>query len=111
MKTFAEPIVARYTKLDDKKEILEQLKFFNKSVTNMAFGLSSIALIIVFFSLKISMKHNIRDAQQQFAILRSMGITQKDGCRIYMYEAFAIVITGCMLGTVFGSLIAYLIAL
>ena len=69
-----------------------------------------IALFISFFLLLISMTQNINEAIWEYGVLRSMGLTKKEGQRLYMYEAFAVVLTASILGTIVGLLTALLIA-
>ena len=69
-----------------------------------------IALFISFFLLLISMTQNINEAIWEYGVLRSMGLTQSEGCRIYQYEAFMIVISSLILGTCVGVLTSVLIA-
>lgn len=90
---------------------MEELAVFTQTCNGAAYFMAFIALIIVFFALRIQIKNNIQESKYQFAILRSMGITQEEGCRIYMYEAFLIVFTSCLIGTVLGYGVAVLITL
>ena len=90
---------------------MEELAVFTQTCNGAAYFMAFIALIIVFFALRIQIKNNIQESKYQFAILRSMGITQEEGCRIYMYEAFLIVFTSCLIGTILGYGVAVLITL
>ena len=61
-----------------------------------------IALIIAFFLLMISTTQNIQEAVWEYGVLRSMGLTQLEGRRIFMYEAFMIVCTALIMGFLIG---------
>jgi ABC-type lipoprotein release transport system permease subunit len=38
-----------------------------------------------------------------------MGITKKEGLRIYLYEAFAVIFTAIILGVIIGFIIAVMV--
>lgn len=69
-----------------------------------------IALFISFFLLLISMTQNINEAIWEYGVLRSMGLTKDEGRRLYMYEAFVVVLTASILGIIVGLLTATLVA-
>ena len=71
---------------------------------------AAIALFIAFFLLLLSMTQNINNAIWEYGVLRSMGLTKSEGSRVYMYEAFMIVIAASILGIAVGTLTALLIA-
>merc|ERR1712060_201632 len=68
-----------------------------------------IALIIAFFLLMISTTQNINEAIWEYGVLRSMGLTKLQGRRIFMYEAFMIVLTACILGFIVGLMVAAMV--
>lgn len=69
-----------------------------------------IALSIAFFLLLISMTSNITEAIWEYGVLRSMGVTKAQGQRIYIYEAFMIVLSASILGIMAGYLTALLVS-
>lgn len=71
---------------------------------------AAIALFVAFFLLLLSMTQNINDAIWEYGVLRSMGLTESEGRRVYMYEAFMIVVAASILGITVGSLTALLIS-
>ena len=64
--------------------------------------IATISLFIAFFLLLISMTQNVNEASWEFGVLRSMGLTKSEGLRIYMYEAYIVVITAAALGILVG---------
>ncbi len=68
-----------------------------------------IALIITFFLLLVSTSHNIKDSIWEYGVLRSMGVTKAEGSRIYMYEAFLVVISAGILGCIIGVIVSTLV--
>ena len=64
--------------------------------------IATISLFIAFFLLLISMTQNVNEASWEFGVLRSMGLTKNEGLRIYMYEAYIVVITAAALGILVG---------
>ena len=73
--------------------------------------IASISLFIAFFLLLISMTANVNEASWEFGVLRSMGLTQTEGMRIYMYEAYVVVITAAILGVSVGFVTASAVAI
>ena len=71
--------------------------------------ITGIALTITFFLLMISTTQNINEAVWEFGILRSMGLTQAEGRRIFMYEAFMVVCTALILGFLVGLLVTLMV--
>ena len=71
--------------------------------------IAAIALIITFFLLMISTTQNINEAVWEFGVLRSMGLTQAEGRRIFMYEAFMVVCTALILGFFVGLLVTLMV--
>ena len=71
--------------------------------------ITAIALTITFFLLMISTRQNINEAVWEFGVLRSMGLTQAEGRRIFMYEAFMVVCTALILGFIVGLLITLMV--
>jgi ABC-type antimicrobial peptide transport system permease subunit len=42
----------------------------------------------------------------EFGVLRSMGVSKKSAMRMYMYEAFAVILSSLFLGTFVGFVVA-----
>ena len=68
-----------------------------------------IALIIAFFLLMTSTTQNIQEAIWEYGVLRSMGLTQLEGRRIFMYEAFMVVISASLLGFIVGLIVTSMV--
>ena len=66
-----------------------------------------IALTIAFFLLLISTTANIRENSWEFGVLRSMGVTKQMAYRIFMYEAFAVMLSALILGILIGLTVAF----
>ena len=50
------------------------------------------------------------DALWEYGVLRSMGVTKAEGRRIFMYEAYVVVISAAILGITVGILAAMVIS-
>jgi len=50
----------------------------------------------------VASTQNVNDAIWEYGVLRSMGLTRKEGLRIYIYEAYIVVFSAAMLGTIVG---------
>ena len=61
-----------------------------------------ISLTLVFFLLLVSTKQNVRDNIWEYGVLRSMGFTKAQGQRLFMYEAYLVVISASMCGLAIG---------
>jgi ABC-type antimicrobial peptide transport system permease subunit len=69
--------------------------------------LALISLVLSFFLLLISNTQNIMEAIWEYGVLRSMGVTEDEGKRIYMYEAFTVVGAAGLLGMLVGVVTAF----
>ena len=104
------------TKLDKSDTILATADILSSLDTlNLVFNIflaivALITLFIAFFLLLISMTQNINDAVWEYGVLRSMGLMQDEGVRIYLYEAFAIVVSSSVLGILIGFITSLMIA-
>ena len=68
--------------------------------------LGIIALILSFFLIWISFYNNIRENIAEYGIMRSIGITKAQSIRIYLYEAFVIILSSIIIGTILGIFIS-----
>jgi len=68
-----------------------------------------ISLILTFFLLMVATTSNIRDNIWEYGVLRSMGVTMAEGRRIFMYEAFIVIIVAGCIGMIIGIVVACLI--
>lgn len=92
-----------------KEDVVEALGSLDIVFSIFVGVVAVISLFLAFFLLLISMTQNINDAIWEYGVLRSMGVTKAEGRRIYMYEAFMIVVTASLLGTVVGVLTSLLL--
>ena len=72
--------------------------------------IAAISLFIAFFLLLVASTQNVNDAIWEYGVLRSMGLTKSEGMRIFIYEAFIVVISAALLGTLNGFLTATTVA-
>lgn len=93
----------------DKAEILDSLSTIDMVFNIFVAIVGLIAFFIAFFLLLIAMTQNINDAIWEYGVLRSMGLTKNEGRRVYMYEAFIIVVSSSIFGTVVGGATGILI--
>ena len=59
----------------------------------MIYIIGAISLVISFFLLLIATTQNVKEAIWEYGVLRSMGITKDQGKRIYLYEAYHVIIS------------------
>ena len=98
------------TVLYSKKEIEDTLKSTSLIFNAFVAVIGGIALTIAFFLLLISTTQNVTDAIWEYGVLRSMGVTRSEGRRIFMYEAFVVVISAAFLGICVGLVAAMVIS-
>uniref|UniRef100_A0A6B2KXD7 ABC3 transporter permease C-terminal domain-containing protein n=1 Tax=Arcella intermedia TaxID=1963864 RepID=A0A6B2KXD7_9EUKA len=87
---------------------------FEKStdILTKLFNISTVVTMLLSFSSLISsMIANIYEQTQEIAIMRSLGISKFQIYRIYIYEAFLLVLVGSMYGLMTGLLVSYTFAL
>jgi len=81
-------------------------------IMNYFFNFTTIvAMLICFFSLMSSMYTNIYEQTKEIGILRAMGLSKSPLVRIYIYEAFVLVFSSCILGIIIGTIVAYTMTL
>lgn len=71
------------------------------------FSSLAIAMIVCFFSLKSSMFNSIYSQSKEISILRAMGVSKFWLYRVYIYEAFIIVLSSSLLGIMIGTFVGY----
>ena len=72
--------------------------------------IAAISLFIAFFLLLVASTQNVNDAIWEYGVLRSMGMTRNEGLRIYIYEAYIVVVSAAFLGTIVGFVTAAAVA-
>ena len=68
-----------------------------------------VALFIAFFLLMIATTANVHEAIWEYGVLRAIGITKIQGRRIFMYEAFVVVLASAFLGFFVGWLVSTMV--
>ena len=76
----------------------------------MVYIIGAISLIIAFFLLLIATTQNVKEVIWEYGVLRSMGVTRDQGKRIQMYEAYIVIISAAILGTIVGFVTALTIS-
>lgn len=67
----------------------------------------AMAMSICFFSLMSSMATNIYEQTKEIGILRCIGIKKNPCTRVYVWEAFVLVVSASMMGVIVGFATAY----
>ena len=71
----------------------------------------AITMLICFFSLSSSMSANLYESSKEIAILRATGLTCTAIEKIYIYEAFVLVMSSCALGILIGTVVGFTMTL
>ena len=87
-------------------EIIDTVTKIKNVIEYIFFILGIISLVLSFFLIWTSFYNNIKENIAEYGIMRSIGITKKQNIRIYLYEAFVIIITSVIIGTVIGVVIS-----
>jgi len=66
-----------------------------------------VAMLISFFSLMSSMYTNIYEQTKEIGVLRAIGVHKFWMFRIYLYEAFILVLSSSLLGILIGFIVSY----
>ena len=69
------------------------------------------ATFICYFALSSSMSTNIHEQAKEIGVLRSVGFRKNPLSRVYVWEAFVLVLAASLLGVVVGVLMGYTIVL
>ena len=94
----------------DRNDIIESFDSINSIFNIFVAVIACISLFIAFFLLLLASTQNVTDAIWEFGVLRSMGLTKGEGLRIYIYEAYIVVISAAILGTIVGFITAAAVA-
>ncbi|KAH7824137.1 putative DUF214 family protein [Monocercomonoides exilis] len=76
-------------------------------VTFMA--VTVLVMILCFFSLMSSMHTNVMEQGKEIGIMRALGLTRFQLVRVFVEEAFILVITATVMGMISGMVVGYLI--
>ena len=68
---------------------------------------TAITMTLCFFSLTASMYTNILLQSKEIGILRSLGLTTFATTRLYIWEAFVLVLTASLMGFLVGTIVAF----
>lgn len=71
----------------------------------------AITMFICFFSLSSSMTGNLYEQVKEISVLRAIGCTRGVIMKLFMYEAFILVLSSSFSGVVIGTLVGWSITL
>ena len=89
----------------------KRLSMISNIVFLIFYIISSVVLIFCLFNLTASMTINIFEQTKEIAIMRSLGMKRRHVIFVYIAEAFILILTASIIGTVVGSIIAFTMAL
>jgi len=95
----------------DFRNIVKPFEVATLAITYFFNGTTIIAMLISFFSLMSSMFTNVYEQTKEIAILRALGISKFSLYRIYIYEAFVLVMSSSLLGVLIGTVVSYTMTL
>ena len=104
---------------DSKVEFKVWNYYDNAEDVNSTMGMLDVVfyvIIIMFmllfvFSLVSSMTANVFDQAKELAVMRSIGMTKGRVAILYLYEAFVLVLSSCLIGSIIGILVGFTLCL
>ena len=94
-----------FASMKKRLDIASDIIFF------LFYVISTIVLIFCLFNLTASMTINIFEQKKEIAILRSLGTKRRHIIFIYIAEAFILIFSSSIIGSIIGSIISYTMAL
>lgn len=91
----------------DYRTQMEPFEVANRAIAYFFTFTTVVAMAISFFSLMSSMYTNIREQTKEIGVIRALGIPKSWVYRIYIYEAFLLVVASSMLGIAIGTVTSY----
>ena len=88
-----------------------RLNMISNIVFLIFYIISTVVLIFCIFNLTASMTINIFEQKKEIAIMRALGMKKKHVIFIYIAEAFILILSSSIIGSVIGSIISYTMAL
>jgi len=70
-----------------------------------------VVMLLCFFSLSASMRANLADQSKEIGILRAVGFGKFKVLRLFVYEAFILVMASSFLGILIGTVMGYSLSL
>lgn len=95
----------------DFSELKSTLDKIENLLDNILTILLVLVLLISFFSLVTTSYINIVNQKTEIAILMTLGYTKIRILRIYIYEAFVLVLNSCLIGVAVGTFVAWMMGL
>ena len=89
----------------------QRLNIASNIIFFIFYVVSTIVLIFCLFNLTASMTINIFEQKKEIAILRSLGTKRRHVIFIYVAEAFILILSSSIIGSIIGSIISYTMAL
>lgn len=79
-----------------------------QDIMNFLFAtVTVVALFLCFFSLMASMVTNIREQTKEAGVLRALGLNGARLVRVFVYEAYALVLASSLMGVIIGVLVGW----
>lgn len=95
----------------DYSEVSGTIKKINDLLNKILTILLVLVLLISFFSLVTTSYVNIVNQSTEIAILMTLGYDKSRIVRIYIYEAFVLVVNSCLIGVAVGWFVAWMMGL
>mmetsp|Transcript_844 Transcript_844/g.2906 ORF Transcript_844/g.2906 Transcript_844/m.2906 type:complete len:1061 (-) Transcript_844:73-3255(-) len=98
-------------RVNDVEDSLSPLRIASTVMDFFFIFTTIVAMILCFFSLISSMVTNVHDQAKEIGILRAIGVQKFAVTRVYIYEAFVLVISASIMGVFIGLAVSYTMTL
>lgn len=95
-----------FTQVIDTVELLEGTEQASSLILVFFNVITLVAILMCFFSLWLSFIANVNENAWEFGVLRAIGLSSLQVVRIYLYEAFALILSAVIISTIIGFAIA-----
>jgi len=90
------------TELWDFREIEDTLNTISNILSSFFTVIAVVVALLCLFGVVASMTSNIMDQSKEICVMRAIGITSKRMVRVYVEEAFVVILAASMLGIMIG---------
>lgn len=100
-----------YDKVWDYDQLRDTIDNISNVLSKVLLILLVVVLVISFFSLVTTSYINIINQTNEIGILLTLGYEKMRIAKIYIYEAFVLVMNSCLIGIMVGAFVAYMMSL
>ncbi len=96
-----------FISIDDARDAAQKWAKPVMLINAFSYIVTAVVLLVCFFSLMSSMVANIQEQAKEIGVLRSIGLRKGPLFRIYLYEAFTVVVAASLIGATIGTIVSF----